>query len=208
MLLVLLSVLVSRCRVAFVVSWYSFGTDDPKPPSVREVARSAVTEGETLHGRTPLHPPAVLRTHSRRFRRGRCPRSGAKRNKYPWGASPRRFTTAPLVTVRRGGRPCPPKHRAAVSFRASPQTGVGIRPPFLCLRRPLFFQQRKKRGKETPPKTTFLDFLTRLRPQLISLVLPRERCAVEISPKCCIVSASLFAAAFALKYRRTSFYRG
>jgi len=77
-------------------------------------------------------------------------------------------------------------------------TGVGIRSPFLCLRRPLFFQQRKKRGKETPPKTTFLDFLTRLRPQLISLVLPRERCAVEISPKCCIVSASLFAAAFAL----------
>ena len=79
--------------------------------------------------------------------------------------------------------------------------GVGIRSPFLCLRRPLFFQQRKKRGKETPPKTTFLDFLTRLRPQLISLVLPRERCAVEISPKCCIVSASLFAAAFALKCR-------
>ena len=80
-------------------------------------------------------------------------------------------------------------------------TGVGIRSPFLCLRRPLLFQQRKKRGKETPPKTTFLDFLTRLRPQLISLVLPRERCAVEISPKCCIVSASLFAAAFALKCR-------
>ncbi len=80
-------------------------------------------------------------------------------------------------------------------------TGVGIRSPFLCLRRPLFFKQRKKRGKETPPKTTFLDFLTRLRPQLISLVLPRERCAVEISPKCCIVSASLFAAAFALKCR-------
>ena len=74
-------------------------------------------------------------------------------------------------------------------------------PLFSCLRRPLFFQQRKKRGKETPPKTTFLDFLTRLRPQLISLVLPRERCAVEISPKCCIVSASLFAAAFALKCR-------
>ena len=41
-------------------------------------------------------------------------------------------------------------------------TGVGIRSPCLCLRRPLFFQQRKKRGKETPPKTTFLDFLTRL----------------------------------------------
>jgi len=48
--------------------------------------------------------------------------------------------------------PCdrPLKHRAAVSFF------------FSCLRRPLFFQQRKKRGKETPPKTTFLNFLARL----------------------------------------------
>ena len=80
-------------------------------------------------------------------------------------------------------------------------TGVGIRSPFLCLRRPLFFQQRKKRGKETPPKTTFLDFLTRLHPPLITLDLPRERCAMQISSKCCIVSASLFAAAFALKCR-------
>ena len=40
---------------------------------------------------------------------------------------------------------------------------------FICLRRPLFFQQRKKRGKETPPKTTFLDFLTRLHLPLILL---------------------------------------
>ena len=32
----------------------------------------------------------ITRTHPRcSFRRGRCPRSGAKRNKYPWGASPR-----------------------------------------------------------------------------------------------------------------------
>ena len=42
-----------------------------------------------------------------------------QRSKYPWGASPRRFTTALLATVRRGGRLCPPKHRVAVSFRAS-----------------------------------------------------------------------------------------
>ena len=33
--------------------------------------------------------------------------------------SPRRFTTALLATVRRGGRLCPPKHRVAGSFRAS-----------------------------------------------------------------------------------------
>ena len=77
-----------------------------------------------------------------------------------------------------------------------------------CLRRPLFFQQRKKRGKETPPKTTFLDFLARLHLPLITLNSPRERCAVETSPKCCIVSAPRSAAAFALKYRRISFYRG
>ena len=51
-----------------------------------------------------------------------------QRSKYPWGASPRRLTTAPLALFRRGGRLCPPKHCAAVSFRASPQTGVGIRP--------------------------------------------------------------------------------
>ena len=43
-----------------------------------------------------------------------------------------------------------------------------------CLRRPLFFQQRKKRGKETPPKTTFLDFLTRLHPPRI-LNVPATR---------------------------------
>ena len=41
------------------------------------------------HGRTTLsaQSTALLET----VRRGRCPRSEAKRNKYPWGASPRRF---------------------------------------------------------------------------------------------------------------------
>ena len=47
------------------------------PPSAREAARSAGGRDDK-------------RTHPRQtFRRGRCPRSGAKRNKYPWGASPR-----------------------------------------------------------------------------------------------------------------------
>ena len=41
-------------------------------------------------------PPAPVR-------RGRCPRSGAKRNKHPWGASPRR--------ARRRGIPLPPSAR-------------------------------------------------------------------------------------------------
>ena len=38
-------------------------------------------------------------------RRGRCPRSGAKRNKYPWGASARPLTTAFRYTICRGRRP-------------------------------------------------------------------------------------------------------
>ena len=46
----------------------------------------------------------ITRTHPRcSFRRGRCPRSGAKRNKYPWGTSPRR--------ARRRGIPSPPSVR-------------------------------------------------------------------------------------------------
>ena len=36
--------------------------------------------------------------------------------------------------------------------------------------------------------------------------MPRERCAQQISPKCCIVSASLSAAAFAPKCRVVRFY--
>ena len=60
--------------------------------------------------------------------------------------------------------------------------GVGIRSPFLCLRRPLFFQQRKKRGKETPPKTTFLDFLTRLHPpRILSAFTSRTLCHANFS---------------------------
>ena len=103
-----------------------------------------------------------------------------------------------------------------LSFRGAPQgtccfaarSDVGIRPLLFAFRRPLFFQQRKKRGKEAPPKTTFLDFLARLHMVLSCKNKPRERCAVEISPKCCIVSASRSAAAFALKCRSTNSYRG
>ena len=79
-----------------------------------------------------------------------------------------------------------PRHQAK---RDIPRPGAG------------YFCPRRQKYPKTPPKTTFLDFLTRLRPQLISLVFPRDRRAVEISPKCCIVSAPLFAAAFALKCR-------
>ena len=62
--------------------------------------------------------------------RGGVLRCGAKRNKYPWGASPRHLTAAPLVTVRRGGRPCPPK--APHSLKPSVGGDAHIAPP--CLR--------------------------------------------------------------------------
>ena len=66
-------------------------------------------------------------------------------------------------------------------------------------------------GKSTQKRRSNLRFENPLRAfacRLSCLSLPRERCAMQISPKCCIVSAPLSAAAFALKYRRTSFYRG
>ena len=45
--------------------------------------------------------------------------------------SPRRFTTVPLVTVRRGGRPCPPRtpRQRCHSEPVTDVTGVGIRSP-------------------------------------------------------------------------------
>ena len=64
-------------------------------------------EGETLHGRTPLHPPAVLRTHSRRFRRGRCPHRPAVLQKHSLRCSVG------------ADDPVRPNTASAVSFRAS-----------------------------------------------------------------------------------------
>ena len=66
-------------------------------------------------------------------------------------------------------------------------------------------------GKSTQKRRSNLRFENPLRAfarRLSCLSLPRERCAMQISPKCCIVSAPLPAAAFALKCRSTSFYRG
>ena len=86
-----------------------------------------------------LCPPAIIRTHPRcssvggdaliapyataplaPLRRGRCPRSGAKRNKHPWGASPRR--------ARRRDPPKPPS-LPCHSEPVTDVTGVGIRLP-------------------------------------------------------------------------------
>ena len=85
-------------------------------------------------------------------------------------------------------------------------TGVGIRPPpFSCLRRGTFALG----GKSTQKRRSNLRFENPLRAftqHLSRWCSPRERCAVEISPKCCIVTASLSAAAFALKCRVVRFY--
>ena len=80
---------------------------NPFPPPLRSVSRKPVrcyTSGGARSrrptrrppmnvsvGRGDHTPPSILASHPLSFRRGRCPRSGAKRNKYPWGASPRRF---------------------------------------------------------------------------------------------------------------------
>ena len=64
-------------------------------------------------------------------------------------------------------------------------------------------------GKSTQKRRSNLRFENPLRAftrRLSCLSLPRERCAMQISPKCCIVSAPLFAAAFALKYRAVRFF--
>ena len=64
-------------------------------------------------------------------------------------------------------------------------------------------------GKSTQKRRSNLRFENPLRAFtrcLSCLLFPRERCAVQISPKYCIVSAPLSAAAFALKYRAVRFF--
>ena len=65
-------------------------------------------------------------------------------------------------------------------------------------------------GKSTQKRRSNLRFENPLRAftrRLSCLSLPRERHAVQIPPKCCIVSASLFAAAFALKCKAVQPWR-
>ena len=64
-------------------------------------------------------------------------------------------------------------------------------------------------GKSTKKRRSNLRFENPLRAftcRLSCSLFPRERCAVQTSPKCCIVSAPLFAAAFALKCRAVWFF--
>ena len=64
-------------------------------------------------------------------------------------------------------------------------------------------------GKSTKKRRSNLRFENPLRAftcRLSCLLFPRERCAMQISPKYRIASASLFAAAFALKCKAVQFY--
>ena len=70
------------------------------------------------------------------------------------------------------------------------------------------FNSERKEEKKRRQKLRFWISLRAFARYLSRLFLAREQSAHQFSPKYCIVSASLFAAAFALKCRRTSFYRG
>ena len=68
------------------------------------------------------------------------------------------------------------------------------------------FSSERKEEKKRRQKLRFWISLRGFTWFLLCLFLPRERCAMQIPPKCCIVSASLFAAAFALKCKAVQFY--
>ena len=70
------------------------------------------------------------------------------------------------------------------------------------------FSSERKEEKKRRQKLRFWISLRGFTYSLSRRNKPRERCAAEISPEYCIVPASLFAAAYALKYKRTSFCRG
>ena len=68
------------------------------------------------------------------------------------------------------------------------------------------FSSERKEEKKRRQKLRFWISLRGFTWFLFCLLLPRERCAMQISSKYCIVSASLFAAAFALKCKAVQFY--
>ena len=70
------------------------------------------------------------------------------------------------------------------------------------------FNSERKEEKKRRQKLRFWISLRAFTCCSSCLLLTRERHAVQISPKYCIVSASWSAAAFALKCRRNLFYRG
>ena len=96
----------------------------------------------------------------------------------------------------------------APSFRASDRCHWRGNPfPFSHADRGLFsFSSERKEEKKRRQKLRFWISLRGFTWFLFCLLLPRERCAQQISSKYCIVSDSLFAAAFALKCKAVQFY--
>ena len=70
------------------------------------------------------------------------------------------------------------------------------------------FSSGRKEEKKRRQKLRFWISLRGFTRFLSCQNKPRERCVAQISPKCCIVSASWSAAAFTLKCRRNRFCRG
>ena len=77
----------------------------------------------------------------------------------------------------------------------SPQTGRGNPSSSFASGGLFSFNSERKEGKKRRQKLRFWISLRGFTWFLSCQNKPRERCAAEISPKCCTVSASLFAAA-------------
>ena len=93
------------------------------------------------------------------------------------------------------------------SCHSEERSDVGIRFPISLPPAASFLSAAKEKRKRNAAKNYVFGFPLRAFTQHLSRwCSPRERCAVEISPKCCIVSASLSAAAFAPKCRVVRFY--
>jgi len=99
---------------------------------------------------------------------------------------------------------CLPK-KSVIPSRRSRRRGN----PFFFASGGLFsFSSERKEEKKRRQKLRFWISLRAFTCCSSCLLLTRERHAVQISPKYCIVSASWSAVAFTLKYKRTNFYRG
>ena len=91
---------------------------------------------------------------------------------------------------------------------SAPRRGSLLAIPYFASGGLFSFNSERKEEKKRRQKLRFWISLRGFTWFLSCQNKPRERCAAQISPKYCIVSASRSAAAFALKCRRTGFYRG
>ena len=93
-----------------------------------------------------------------------------------------------------------------MSFRASDRCHWCGNPfPFFASGGLFSFNSERKEEKKRRQKLRFWISLRAFACRLSCLSLPRERCAMQILPKYCIVYASLSAAAFALKCKAAHF---